>query len=155
MLTQDPKITIRQLLTTGWNSANVSNVTPKVHTGWFRDDWMDEAQVCITGPFENPLSGGATGFYGFRGDGSPGGVRLTIGDMVVSVWAHYELPYAINPKQLTFEMSEEVKRIIDANTITISDFEWLTWLSKSEIVDNSLTPTLFRYNCMIRYMYRG
>jgi hypothetical protein len=116
---------------------------------------MDEAQVCITGPFENPLSGGATGFYGFRGDGSPGGVRLTIGDMVVSVWAHYELPYAINPKQLTFEMSEEVKRIIDANTITISDFEWLTWLSKSEIVDNSLTPTLFRYNCMIRYMYRG
>lgn len=77
-----------------------------------------------------------------------------LGEMTVGVWAHHDLPYSVNPKQLTFEMSEEVKRILDANVTSVSDFEWMTYVGKFPVVDSNTTPTLFRYNCSIRYMYR-
>lgn len=152
-LPKDPILTVYDFLVAGWNSANTSGVTPKIHTGWFNVNWKTP-QVTVTDLREFPVSGGVTGFRSIDSLGN--GAKLMIGNMTVGVWSHVDDNSNINPKQLTFEMSEEVKRIVKANmlpNIGTTGLQWLSWIGRRRVVDTSEEPILFRYENTVSCMY--
>lgn len=152
-LVKDPILTVRDALVAGWNPANTSGVTPKIHSGWFNQNWK-QAQVTVTDLREFPSGGGSTGFRAIDSLGN--GVKLMLGTMTVAVWAHDGDQTGINPLQLSFEMSEEVKRIIKANMIPdlgTTGLNWLSWLGRRRVVDTSAEPITFRYENTVSLMY--
>jgi hypothetical protein len=154
LLTSDPKLSLKNVLVAGWNPANTSIATaPRIHTGWYNSNWGDVAQVTITTPIESPIRGGETGFMGMGPGGS--GVQVMLGNLIVGTWAHHDLYDGVNAKTLTWEMSKEVQRIIQADIFAISDLEWINWISREEIVDTLAKPPMFRYNNGVRYAYRS
>ena len=160
MLTTAPELKIKSLLLTNWNPANTSNVTPKIHTGWYNHSWGSTCQLTITDPNDSVMRGGETGITAFSGLGTL--KRFVFSDMIVAPWASREMTddngnsfdsAGINPKSLVEEMSQEVKRIIDANRFSDSEVEYFAWLNKMRGVEHRLKPTVFRENNMVRVAY--
>lgn len=154
MLTTDPKLSLKNILVADWNPANTSIVAaPRIHTGWYNGQWGNVAQVTITSPTETPIRGGETGFMGMGPDGK--GVQLMLGILSVGTWSHQDMYDGVNAKALTWEMSKEVQRIIQADIFAIPDLEWINWIGRQEIVDSLAQPPMFRYHNEVRYAYRS
>lgn len=159
-LNKDPKLVIRDLLDDNWDPSNTSidgktPDKPRIHTGWFNGSpgWGDKPQISLTNAVESPLGGGTTGFNFTKPDGSGPG-KTMLGSVDVVCWAHQDMYEGVNAKTLTFEFSEECKRIIKNNLFPSSvDVEWLSWIGRVERVDVDANPTLFRYDCEIDYLY--
>lgn len=158
-LTADPKLTIRDLLIAQWVPGNTSYASvPRIHTGWINMSW-DEPQITVTDPLEFPSGGGETGFRGIN-SGSGLGSKAMLGNVTVGCWSYRDEESAnaaistVNPKVITFEMAEEVRRIIGNNLLTAGGgLEWVSWTSKTERVDQRADPVLFRYDNEVRYYY--
>lgn len=155
MSVSDPKLSIRDLLADNWDNTNtVISEDPLINTGWFNHSWENRAQVTITAPDEEPLAGGATGYSGISAAGE--GLKIMVGTMDVECWAHEKMYGSLAQgeyKQLAYDMSEEVKRIVDTNTLTTSDLEWVSWAGRRELVDTDADPVLYRYRCLVDYEY--
>lgn len=147
---QDPKLTLKLLLADKWVAANTSDVTPTIHTGWY-DQKASHPQVTVTNADEGVLAGGDTGYSGIKADGS-GPTKLMRGTVDVNCWSTRDAA-SINPKQLVFEFSEEVKRIVLANVTGATDLIWISWLGRLDQPDPDVTPTVFRYLCQVAYGY--
>lgn len=154
----DPKVKLYNLLTGNWNPTNTSGVTPKIHMGWYNQAWEASPQVTITGPIYNVFRGGTTGISAFTGSGN--GVRIVECQMMLSCWAHHEMqdsggtPITVNPRQLTYEMANEIKRIVESNMFTDPELEWVNWIDMVELVESRIKPVLFRYDNTVRLQYR-
>jgi len=154
----DPKVKIYNVLVANWAPANTSNVTPKIHMGHYNTAWEARPQITIVGPRYDVLRGGSTGITAFNGAGAS--VRVTEVEMFVSCWAHHEMKdnngaaIGVNPRQLTYEMSHEVKRILESNMFTDSELDWMNWTGMVEGVEMKIKPVLFRYTNTVRLMYR-
>lgn len=159
-LNKGPKVVIRDLLRNQWDETNTSidgknTSKPRIHTGWFNgaQGWGDIPQVTITNKNENPIGGSTTGFNAIKPDGS-GPVKTMIGTVRVVCWAHQDMYDDVNAKMLTFEFSEEVKRVIKANLFPSDpSIEWLSFIGPVDRVDVDADPVLFRQDCEVRYMY--
>lgn len=151
-LSEDPILTLQNLLVDNWNPANTSSITPRIHTGSFNHSWA-QAQVAILDPTEFPTGGGETGFRGIEST-TGNGVKFMIGRVTVGCYSHDDDNSGQNPRKLRFEMSEEIKRIIKANLYLVgTDLCWVSWLGRASRVDPDAQPTLFWYDNTINYMY--
>lgn len=161
MLTTSPEIKLKTLFDDNWNAANTSGITPKVHTGWYNTAWNTTCQLTIGDPDESVMDGGETGITAFTGGGDL--VRFLFTDIVVAPWAHREMvdsngdtfnSLGINPKTLVYQMSNEIRRIVNDNMFSDSELEFMTWLQKNRVVNTRVKPVVFSYNNMIRLSYR-
>lgn len=152
---QDPVITVEELLADNWNAGNTSiGYDPDIHTGWHSDD-ADSPQVTVTNPEESPLGGGETGFSAMDGAGG-GAVQELSGTVNVDCWSDRDVEGGVNPKKLTYEFTEEVKRIVDANRLTATDLRLIAYLGRAFVPPGSEEhPPAFRYNCPINYLYES
>lgn len=149
---QDPVITVVSLLSAGWNAANTSSVTPKFSTGWY-DRQSNVSQVTVTNPEESEI-GGPDGYFAMKADGS-GPVSRMSGSLDVSCWAHRDMgDVSVNPKQLAFEFTTEVKRIIRANYDAATDLDYVKWDGRFVVVETDEVPAVFRQVCTISYQYQ-
>jgi hypothetical protein len=154
----DPKVKIHNLLTANWNESNTSGVTPRIHMGWYNPAWEAIPQVTITAPIYTARGGGETGVSAIAGDGDS--VRVMIVTMMISCWAHHNMSESdgtnitVNPRQLTYEMANEIKRIIETNMFTDSELDWVNWIDMVEQVELRIKPILFRYDNTVRLLYR-
>lgn len=150
-LPDDPKEDIKDIILNNWDNTNTSiSEDPRVHTGWWNKSWDDQAQISVSDPDENVFGGGQTGFSAMTGSGQ--GMKIMTGSVRVNCWAHHDM-YDVNAKQLSFEMSEEVKRIIGDNIFGISYLDYISWTGRTEIVNADAPTTLFRYENIIQYQY--
>lgn len=154
----DPKLKVYNLLTSNWNIANTSNVLPKIHMGWYNAAWQPRPQVTIVMPSYIVRRGGDTGVSAI----GPGGtnVRVMQVQMAVGGWAHHDAKdqngadITVNPRQLSYEFANEIRRIIEANLDTDPELDWISWIDMSENVEMRVKPVLFRYDNTIRMLYR-
>ena len=151
MAITDPKVTITSLLKTNWSGSNTSGVTPTFSTGWF-DEKAQHPMVTITNESEATTGGGNTGYFGIDGAGGTAHQQI-VGSVDVNVWSTRDDSSSVNPKQLTFEMSEEVKRIVRANYLSATDLDFISWGGRLERVDTNQSPTSYRYLCQVTYGY--
>lgn len=149
-LTKDPKLVVYDLLVAGWNPANTSGITPRFHTGNFNHSWK-APQVTVTDASEFPSGGGETGFRAIDSAGK--GVKTMIGTVVVGCYSHDNDGSNQNPRKLSYEMSEEVKRIIKVNMLPGGDMQVLSWLGRLELVDPDVEDVLFWYDNTVSYIY--
>lgn len=156
----DPQVKIQDLLIANWIPANTSNITPKIHTGWFNTAWTKTPQITVTNPEHRPFKGGDTGVTAFKGSG--GLVTITHVDMIVAPWAHEQMvdsngatfdSLGINPKALIYEMSNEIKRIIRANRVSDPELDFMAHRGMTPVVDTRVKPVVFRYNHDVRLSY--
>lgn len=143
---QDPKISIKDLIDNNWDTSNTSiSSKPTITTGWW-DNSNENPMVTISGAEESPIGGGTTGFSGIEP------TKELEGSLQVDCWSDRNAT-TVNPKKLTFEFSDEVKRIIDENHDQATDLRYVTFLGRQERPDASETPTLYRYICTVGYDY--
>jgi len=145
-----------------WNPANTKNITPKIHTGWYNAAWNTTPQVTVTTPITNSLRASATGVAAI----GPGGtkVRLMKTDLLIAPWAHHEMvdpatgssfkTLSVNPKDLTYDMSNEIRRIVEENIFSDPELDHISWLGMEEVVDVRIKPAIFRYDNDVRLVYR-
>jgi len=141
----DPKLKIKDLLKNNWTAANTSNVTPDFSTGWW-DDNNDLPQVTVTSDDEAPLGGGETGQTHLNSDND----QLLAGAVDVNVWANRDSS-SENPKKLTYEFKDEVRRIVQANKEAITGFNYIGWNGYLDRTDTNKTPVVYRKLCEIVY----
>jgi hypothetical protein len=91
-------------------------------------------------------------------------VRVMRTDLLVTPWAHREMSdpatgssfttLSINPKDLTYKMSNEIRRIVEVNIFSDSELDHMSWLGMEEVVDVRIKPAVFRYDNDVRFVYR-
>jgi len=145
----DPKLAIKNLIRDSWEPANTSNVTPNIHTGWV-DAKSTLIQVTVTESSEVSQSGGITGYIGIAVNGAP--AQLWVGSVNVNCWLTRDKT-SVNPKQLLFQMKEELRRIVKENYESISDLQWISWRGGMEMVDDTQSPVVYRWAGEIGYAY--
>jgi len=149
---KDPKVAIRDLLVANWDTANtILDSVPSIHTGWFNGQRLNTPQVTVTDPNENILDGGNTGFSAIGGGSTGGRVKFIIGNLTVGTWAHQRMIDGVNAKALSFDLSEEVRRIINVHIHDAEDMEWVSWDGRSERINPTEDPVLFRYDTLVTY----
>lgn len=135
-----------------WNPDNTSGIKPKISSGWY-DFNSDFPQVTVTGVSENVIGGGDTGYNSINLGGTAP-TQIMGGEVAVNCWAQRGRGTdGNNPKTLVYQFSEEVKRIIRNNHEGDSELETLAFNSREQIVDNDSEPTVFRFECMVGYIY--
>ena len=126
--------------------------------GYYNTAWEAQPQVTIVNPMYSVLRGGSTGITAINGSG--GLVRVVEAELLVSCWAHHECKddngakIPVNPRQLTYEMSNELKRIMESNLTSDPELDWMNWTGMVEGVEIKVKPVLFRYTNTVRLMYR-
>lgn len=151
MAMQDPVLTIQDLLSNNWDNSNTSiSYDPNIHTGWV-DTEANNPQVTVSTPTET-ARGGPAPFTGIDPSGA-GPIQEFTGFVQVDCWSNREWE-STNPKKLTFEFSEEVKRIVKDNVLSATDLRYIGWSGRRFVVDPEMEKTLFRYTCEVDYLYR-
>lgn len=146
----DPILTIKDLLKDNWNPANTSSVTPTFSTGWW-DESNTSPQVTITNP--DDIARGTTGYTGIKSDGS-GPTQEYDGEVDVGCWAvRDEDGHNVNPKKLTYEFKEEIRRILMANAQGAGSLNRIALMRDTLVVDQEATPTLYHRVCEVGYGY--
>lgn len=144
----DPKLEIKNLLRDEWDTDNTSiSSKPDFSTGWW-DDNNSHPQVTVTSDDEAPLGGGDTG-QTHLSNASPT-EQLLAGAVDVNVWANRDSS-DVNPKTLTYEFKEEVRRIVQSNREAISDFNYIGWNGFVDRTDTNVTPVVYRKLCEVVY----
>lgn len=153
-----PEVLVRSILRgvgvySGWKPANTSGVTPRIHQGWL-DRGYDEPEVTITNPEESPVQGGETGYRGIDPAGGSPHQRID-GTVTVVCWSSRERSN-VNARQLTHEMKEEVRRLIqdDYDAPSSSVIDRLSYLNgQRRPEDTEEEETLYRYDVLVGYGY--
>ena len=147
-----PKISIKNLVKNGWVPANTSSVTPSFSTGWY-DRKSVSPQVTFTDPILTPVSGGQTGFFGMKSNGTPS--KYWDGTIAVNLWVTREAleTEAVNPKQYIYEMREEIDRILQAGYGSVSGLDYVSWLGGFEKVDAEEKPVVYRFVGTVGFGY--
>lgn len=135
-----------------WTPANVYNATPKIHTGWYNQAWQAEPQLTITGGDTLIVNGGFTGASAFTGAGQL--VRRYVTYLTVGVWAHHEMGLSVNPKEWVYAATNEIRRIIELNTLADPELDFISWLGYADEVETRTKPVLFRVDNEVRMVYR-
>lgn len=126
LLSEDPKVTIRDLLDNSWNTANTSiSIKPSISTGWW-DKENDYPQVSVTS--RTDAGEGAS----FNESGGKGVGRDETTTVTVTCFATRQEGEP-NPKKLTHEFLQEVYRIVGDNSGSIGDFYLTTADSPNEL----------------------
>ena len=150
-MVQDPVLTIQNLLVDNWNTSNTSiGYRPSIHTGWI-DSAANQPQITITSASESPMGFG-TPYSGIKPDGS-GPTQRMMGTIAVGCWSNREVEPRVNPKKLTYEMSEEVRRIVHANVNSATDLETIGYNGRMFLVDEDSEGVWFRYQVTVWYTY--
>jgi hypothetical protein len=105
----EPKEAAEIILRDEWDASNTSiSSAPAIHTGNY-DQGSEDPQVTITTVSETAPGAGTTGISAQTGGGAL--VQDSVGRLQIDCWSDRQeaLP---NPKQLTREMAEEVRRIL-------------------------------------------
>jgi hypothetical protein len=153
-LPKDPAVKFREILVSNWNQENLDyDGVPKFVTGWVENDDWDKPHVCILAPDENPMSGGNTGFMGMQVSGKP--MKRMLGSITISCQTHEDLPnMGTDPKTLAYQMSEEVRRILNEYYLFAGDgLNWISFFGRRSVQDAVRRPIIFRQDCDIRYSY--
>jgi len=61
---------------------------------------------------------------------------------------------SVNPKEWVYQASKEVKRIIEENTFSDSDLDFISWTGYEDATETRLKPVLFRIDNEVRVVYR-
>lgn len=155
---QDIKLTVRDVLRTGWSNANMTAVTidtkADIHTGWF-DDGKDFPQVTVTSDEEGVVGGGNAGVTGIKGDGS-GITQHRNGTVLVTCWAGSENAYDNRgEEQLTAqELADEVERIIYANVASVTNLDSVAVTGSRMFVDTDENPSEHRVAIEVTYNWQ-
>lgn len=149
---EEASVIIRDILDNNWDKANTSSIKPKIKTGWWNESRFDN-MVTISGQTETQSDGGRTGYFGFQSGNGP--VKDMDGSVQVDCWSESEQFQTNNKnaKDVVYEFSEEVKRIVTDNTITINNLRFISWNGRSELPSLDESPTLERQSCTIDYSY--
>jgi len=153
LLNEDPKVKLRNLIVDNWVPANVYDVTPKVHTGWYNEAWQAEPQITITGGSTLIAGGQSTGVTAFGGDGRL--VRRYVTYLTAGIWAHHEMGLSVNPKEWVYKATSELRSIIEANTFSDPDLDFIAWTGFEDNTEIRIKPVLFRVDNDVRLVYRG
>jgi hypothetical protein len=151
--TVDPKVAIKNLVVANWNAANIVNsITPDFHTGWWNPKSLS-TQVTFTGRSES--FSGSSGYNAIEGGGG-GPVQTANGVLFVNAWAYRdEGAGGPNPKQVVYDMAEEVRRIVLANYNQVADISYVSVLSTDEVEPNPTdNPMVFRIATTVGYQWR-
>ena len=104
-----PKIAAKIILDDEWTPSNTSiSFAPAIHTGNY-DQQAEEPQISITTVSETAPGAGTTGISAQTGGGDA--VQDSVGRLQIDCWSDRQAT-SVNPKQLTREMVEEVRRIL-------------------------------------------
>lgn len=137
-----------------WNPASTDyGQVPAIRGGWLEDDDFDTPSVRILGSTDVPLGGGDTGFTGMRGDGRP--MTRFSGDQPVMCVTHALMhDLGGNPKAVSKQMKNEVRRIVSKNYLEpFEGIHLMSFFSSSELTDNTRRPIWFRNDCLVRYIF--
>lgn len=147
---KDPKLSVLDLLTDNWDNTNTSlSYDPDIHTGWHNPE-SSNPEVTVSSARESPTAGG-TGFSAIDPSGA-GGVQEMDGIIAADCWSDREVS-SVNPKTVIFELTEEVKRIIKANTFNATDLRYVVWRGRREIPPANEPDPTFHYATRIWYQY--
>ncbi len=149
--TVDPKVSIKDLIKANWNSANVAGTTtPDFHTGWWNPKSLS-AQVTFSGKSES-----FQGETGYGGISASGPVQVAIGVLFANCWAYRDEGGASpNPKQLTYDMAEEVRRIVLAGFESVTNLVYISVLSIDEVPpEQGSDPMVFRTAVTLGFNWR-
>lgn len=150
-MVQDPTLTIRDLLDDNWNTSNTSvSYKPAIHTGWI-DTTANQPQITVTSATES-ASGRETPFSGIDPSGA-GPIQTIVGTLKVNCWSNREAEGRVNPKKLTYEFSEEVKRILKANVTGATDLRYIGYMGRTLRVEEESESVWFRYDISVWYVY--
>lgn len=151
--TVEPKVSIMALIRDGWDAANiVGNVEPDFHTGWWNPH-SGSPQVTFTG--DDELYEGVSGYGAIEGGGG-GPVQIVNGVLFANCWAYRdEGAGGVNPKQLVYDMSEEIRRIILANFNTIENLTFVSVISVGDVPpEEGSNPMVFRKAVTVGFNWR-
>ena len=151
--TVDPTISIKNLVVTNWVPGNiVGTLTPDFHTGWWNPKSIG-AQVTFTGKDES--FEGVAGYNAIEGGGG-GPVQITNGVLFVNCWAYRdEGAGGANPKQVVYDMAEEIRRIVLANYNSVTNLDFVSILGISTVdPEANKTPMVFRKAVTVGFKWR-
>jgi len=139
-----PKVGIKNLVKAGWLVANTSDVLPSFSTGWY-DRKNVSPQVTFTDPILTPVSGGQTGFFGMKSNGTPS--KYWDGSVKVNLWVTREAleTAGVNPKQYIYAMRVEIARILLAGYGSVSGLDYVSWMGGFEKVEAAEKPVVYRF----------
>jgi hypothetical protein len=149
---QEAPVVIRDLLDNNWDSTNTQSIKPTIVTGWWNET-RDQNMVTISGTDETAIGGGRTGYFGTQSNAGP--VKDIDGSAQIDCWSDADqfTTSSTSAKNLVWDFSEEVKRIITNNTIKISEFRYLSWMGRTELPSLDESPTVERQSCNVSYSY--
>ena len=152
--TVEPRVSILALIEDRWNSENIAGgIKPDFHTGWWNPHSLS-AQVTFTG--DDEAYEGASGYGGINpSSGSP--VQVVNGLVFANCWAFRDegLTNTPNPKQVVYDMAEEIRRIILANFQGITNLEHVSIMSVGDVPPEEGTdPMVFRKAVLIGFNWR-
>lgn len=76
--------------------------------------------------------------------------------MAVDCWSDRDVESSVNPKKLTYEFTEEIKRIVMANQTSATDLETLAFGGRTFVPPgDEEDPPVFHYNCPVQYLYES
>ena len=159
-----PKIAAKLVLEKDWDASNTSlSDAPSIHTGRY-DQGSENPQVTLTRVDENVQGGGETGVSGI--DGRGGLVQDNIGMVQVDCWSDRAASEA-NPKKLTREFAEEVRRVLLGTGTDLAEKLEGTKLDGTDLVwllprtppqerppETDRSPTVFGYTVEAAYYYK-
>lgn len=166
MPSREPVVIVRELLMNEWDdTATALGSTPTVHTGWY-DDSSTSPQITVTNPDENTINGGDTG-YAAMNSATGSGAQLIDGIMLVNAWAGTRADLEgegsngedLNPKQLRWQMKEEVERITRAYSSGYTDsgnveLSYIVPRRSTGVVETNDRPhAVYRYETTVGYGY--
>lgn len=167
-----PEVVIRNVIRDDWTPGNVAGLQVDtdvaIHHGWLDVDYT-LPEVTISNPEESPINGGATGYSGFKPDGS-GPTQDISGTVEVNCWttrtrlANAPNATVDNPRQAVYLMKHEVEEILrdhydatDANGAE-TDLRRLAYLGATRFVENADDAdraTMYRYRVLVGYGYHA
>jgi len=163
---KEPIVYLRDALKADWDNTNTSlTEDPRIHTGWY-DESSTSPQITITNPNENAINGGNTGYSGMN-PSSGSASQIIDGVAIVNSWAGTREDLQgegsggadINPKQLRWEMKEEIERIARSYSsgYTSGGTLQLTYIvprNSTAIVETDDRPhAVYRYETRVGYGY--
>lgn len=149
----DPLVSVKNLLKSNWTPANVvGNTTPDIHTGWYNPKSI-AAQLTVGSKSES--FDGASGYNAIEGGGG-GPVQIVSGVMFANCWAYRDEGAAgPNPKQLVYDIAEEMRRIVLANYNGIAGLDYISILATDDVPpEEGRRPMLFRKAVTVGFKWR-
>lgn len=150
---KEASVIIKELLEDNWDNTNTAiNSDPEITTGWWTES-RSENMVTVSGQSENAIDGDRTGYFGYQSGNGP--AKLMNGLLQVDCWSDAEQfeTSTTNAKDVVYDFSEEVKRIITNKTFTVDNLRFASWLGRVEQPALNESPVLERQSCDIRYGY--